>query len=73
VFFSGSREPERLEQLAVDTFARSGSPREAVEFAEVVFFSVPWPVVDDLLAHTVAASSSRRPSAGKRPNAKKHP
>jgi predicted dinucleotide-binding enzyme len=44
-----------------------------VEFAEVVFFSVPWPVVDDLLAHTVAASSSRRPSAGKRPNAKKHP
>ena len=32
--------------------ARSGSPREAVEFGEVVFFSVPWPAVDELLAQT---------------------
>ncbi len=52
VFFSGSREPDRLERLAVDTVARSGSPREAVEFGEVVFFSVPWPAVDELLAQT---------------------
>jgi predicted dinucleotide-binding enzyme len=52
VFFSGSREPDRLEQLAVDASARSGSPHEAVEFGEVVFFSVPWPAVDELLAQT---------------------
>jgi predicted dinucleotide-binding enzyme len=52
VFFSGSRDPDRLEQLAGDTSARSGSPREAVEFGEVVFFSVPWPAVDELLAQT---------------------
>jgi 8-hydroxy-5-deazaflavin:NADPH oxidoreductase len=52
VLFSGSRTPDRLEQLAVATSARSGSPREAVEFGEVVFFSVPWPAVDELLAQT---------------------
>ena len=52
VFFSGSRDPDRLEQLAVDTFASSGSPHEAVEFGEIVFFSVPWPAVDELLAQT---------------------
>ena len=52
VFVSGSREPDRLEQLTADTFARSGSPGEAVEFGEVVFFSVLWPAVDELLAQT---------------------
>src|SRR3954453_6768975 len=52
VFFSGSREPARLERLAVDTFAHSGSAREAVEFGEVVFFSVPWPAVDAVLARS---------------------
>jgi hypothetical protein len=30
--FSGSRRPPRLEQLAVATLARGGSPREAVGF-----------------------------------------
>src|SRR3954462_14709312 len=52
VFFSGSREPDRLKRLAVDRSARSGSPREAVEFGAVVFFSVPWAAVDELLAQT---------------------
>jgi 8-hydroxy-5-deazaflavin:NADPH oxidoreductase len=51
VMFSGSRDPARLEQLvaAAAGGARSGSPREAVEFGEVVFFSVPWTAVDELL------------------------
>jgi predicted dinucleotide-binding enzyme len=53
VMFSGSRDPGRLEQLAgAAGGARSGSPREAVEFGEVVFFSVPWTAVDDLLDQT---------------------
>ena len=50
VFFSGSRGPDRLQQLAVETSARSGSPHEAAEFGDVVLFSVPWPAVDELLA-----------------------
>jgi 8-hydroxy-5-deazaflavin:NADPH oxidoreductase len=53
VFFSGSRDPNRLEQLAGEAGgARSGSPREAVEFGQVVFFSVPWTAVDELLRQT---------------------
>ena len=54
VMFSGSRDPARLEQLAAAAAggARSGSPREAVEFGEVVFFSVPWTAVDELLRQT---------------------
>jgi predicted dinucleotide-binding enzyme len=54
VMFSGSRDPARLEQLvaAAAGGARSGSPREAVEFGEVVFFSVPWTAVDELLGQT---------------------
>jgi predicted dinucleotide-binding enzyme len=53
VMFSGSRDPDRLEQLAgAAGGARSGSPREAVEFGEVVFFSVPWTAVDELLGQT---------------------
>jgi 8-hydroxy-5-deazaflavin:NADPH oxidoreductase len=53
VFFSGSRDPDRLEQLTGAVGGpRSGSPREAVEFGQVVFFSVPWPAVNELLAQT---------------------
>jgi len=53
VMFSGSRDPARLERLAADAGgARTGSPREAVEFAEVVMFSVPWRAVDEVLSQT---------------------
>ena len=47
VHFSFARKPERLDELAASLgpLARAGSPREAVEFGEVVVLSVPWPVV----------------------------
>ena len=51
--FSGSRDPAKLEGLAREAGgARTGSPREAVEFGDVVMFSVPWRAVDDVLAQT---------------------
>jgi 8-hydroxy-5-deazaflavin:NADPH oxidoreductase len=51
VMFSGSRDQAKLEQVAAEAGgARTGSPREAVEFAEVVMFSVPWRAIDDVLA-----------------------
>ncbi len=53
VMFSGSRDPAKLERLSADAGgARTGSPREAVEFGEVVMFSVPWRAIDDVLAQT---------------------
>jgi predicted dinucleotide-binding enzyme len=47
---SYSRDEDKLAQLAADIGARAGTPREAVEFGEVVLFSVPWRLVDDVLA-----------------------
>jgi predicted dinucleotide-binding enzyme len=53
VTFSGSRDQAKLDRLAADAGgARTGSPREAVEFGEVVMFSVPWRAIDDVLAQT---------------------
>jgi predicted dinucleotide-binding enzyme len=53
VMFSGSRDPAKLEALAAEADnARTGSPRDAAEFAEVVMFSVPWRAVDAVLAET---------------------
>ena len=53
VMFSGSRDPAKLDALAADAAnARTGSPRDAVEFGEVVMFSVPWRAVDEVLAET---------------------
>jgi predicted dinucleotide-binding enzyme len=53
VMFSGSRDPEKLAGLAREAGgARTGSPREAVEFGDVVMLSVPWTAVDDVLAQT---------------------
>ena len=53
VMFSGSRDPAKLEGLAREAGgARTGSPREAVEFGDVVMFSVPWRAVDEVLAQT---------------------
>jgi 8-hydroxy-5-deazaflavin:NADPH oxidoreductase len=51
VMFSGSRDPAKLEAAAAAAGgAATGSPREAVEFGEVVMLSVPWRVVDDVVA-----------------------
>ncbi len=47
---SYSRDEDKLAQLAADIGARAGTPRDAVEFGEVVLFSVPWRLVDDVLA-----------------------
>lgn len=52
VLFSGSSDPARLEAAAVEAGpgARRGTPREAVEFGEVVMIAVPWRALDDALA-----------------------
>ena len=50
VLLSFSRDADRLPALAAETGARTGTPREAVGFGEVVFLSVPWPVLDDVIA-----------------------
>jgi predicted dinucleotide-binding enzyme len=47
---SYSRDEGKLAQLADDIGGRAGSPRDAVEFAEVVLFAVPWRLIDDVLA-----------------------
>lgn len=53
VMFSGSSDPAKLERAAAEAGgASTGSPREAVEFGEVVMFSVPWRAVDDALGQT---------------------
>jgi 8-hydroxy-5-deazaflavin:NADPH oxidoreductase len=52
VLFSGSSDPARLEAAAVEAGprARTGTPRDAVEFGEVVMIAVPWRALDDALA-----------------------
>ena len=52
VLVSYSRDPERLRALAAGIGARAGSPREAAEFGEVVMLSVPWRLIDQVLADT---------------------
>ena len=47
---SYARDEGKLAQLADDIGGRAGSPRDAVEFAEVVLFAVPWRLIDDVLA-----------------------
>lgn len=51
VLFSFSRDEEKLRALADEAGngARAGTPREAVEFGEVVMLSVPWALVDEAL------------------------
>jgi predicted dinucleotide-binding enzyme len=51
VMLSYSRDPLHLETSARAIGARAsvGTPAEAVEFGEVVFFSVPWSNIDDVL------------------------
>lgn len=52
VLFSFSRDPQTLADAvaAAGPLARTGTPREAVEFGDVVLFSVPWGVIDAALA-----------------------
>ena len=52
VLVSFSREPSRLDELAVELGlrARVGDPGEAASFGDVVVISVPWSVIDDVLA-----------------------
>src|SRR5436190_10912292 len=50
VMFSFSREPEKLQELAGETGASAGTPAEAAAFGEVVMLSVPWRLIDDVLA-----------------------
>jgi 8-hydroxy-5-deazaflavin:NADPH oxidoreductase len=53
VLFSYSRDPGKLDQLAASApGARTGTPRDAVEFAEAVIFAVPWRLIDDVLGQT---------------------
>jgi 8-hydroxy-5-deazaflavin:NADPH oxidoreductase len=52
VMFSYSRRPEKLENLVLEigSHARSGTPRDAVRFADVLLFAVPWEEVKDALS-----------------------
>jgi predicted dinucleotide-binding enzyme len=54
VLLSFSRAPERLDELAaaIGERARVGSPADAADFGEVVFFSVPWGTIPEALAQS---------------------
>jgi predicted dinucleotide-binding enzyme len=52
VALSFSRDQDKLDALAAELGGRAVSPREAVEQSEVVFLSVPWRLVDDVLEQT---------------------
>jgi 8-hydroxy-5-deazaflavin:NADPH oxidoreductase len=50
VLVSFSRDQGKLEALAAEIGGRAGTPREAVQFADVVMLSVSWTLIDDVLA-----------------------
>jgi len=52
VMFSYSRRPEKLENLVLEigSHAQSGTPQDAVRFADVLLFAVPWEEVKDALS-----------------------
>jgi predicted dinucleotide-binding enzyme len=52
VVLSFSRDQDKLEALAAELGGRASSPREAVEASEVVLFSVPWRLIDEVLEQT---------------------
>jgi predicted dinucleotide-binding enzyme len=52
VVLSFSRDQDKLAALAAELGGRAASPREAVEASEVVLFSVPWRLIDDVLEQT---------------------
>jgi 8-hydroxy-5-deazaflavin:NADPH oxidoreductase len=47
---SFARDETKLRELAAEIGGQAGTPREAVEFGEVVMFATPWLLVDDVLA-----------------------
>jgi predicted dinucleotide-binding enzyme len=51
VMLSYSRDPANLEQAAsaIGAMASVGSVREAVEFGDVILFSVPWSRIDEVI------------------------
>jgi len=51
VMLSYSRDPSHLEQTAsaIGARASAGSVREAVEFGDVILFSVPWSRIDEVI------------------------
>ena len=51
VMLSYSRDPKNLEQAAsaIGALASAGGVREAVEFGDVVLFSVPWSKIDEVV------------------------
>ena len=50
VVLSFSRDPAALEERAAAIGARAGTPAEAAAFGEVVMLSVPWRLIDTVLA-----------------------
>src|ERR1700741_1618051 len=58
VMFSYTRRPENLESLVreIGSHARSGTPRDAVGFADVLLLAVPWEEVKDALSTAGAMS-----------------
>jgi predicted dinucleotide-binding enzyme len=51
VMLSYSRDPAHLEQVAsaIGARAKAGSVRDAVEFGDVILFSVPWSKIDEVV------------------------
>src|SRR5919201_649371 len=49
VLVSFSRDQGKLDELAAELGGGAGTPHEAARFGEVVLFSVPWLLVDDVL------------------------
>ncbi|MGZ8633626.1 MAG: NADPH-dependent F420 reductase [Solirubrobacteraceae bacterium] len=54
VLVSFSRDPQKLDALAAEIGGRAGTPREAAAFGEAVMLSVPWTLIDDVLAQAGA-------------------
>jgi 8-hydroxy-5-deazaflavin:NADPH oxidoreductase len=52
VMLSFSRDQDKLAALAAELGGRAASPREAVAASEVVFLSVPWRLMDEVLEQT---------------------
>jgi 8-hydroxy-5-deazaflavin:NADPH oxidoreductase len=50
LLLSYARDPSALAERAASIGARTGSPREAADFGEVVLLSVPWARIDEVLA-----------------------
>src|ERR1019366_5128558 len=50
VMVSFSRDPDKLERFAATIGATVGSPTEAARFGDALMLSVPWTLVDDVLA-----------------------